>query len=125
MIQAVKIPPPPTTTQTLSVTAAGLFNEFNTNAQTAGAKYNGKLVQIQGKVVAWGTDALGDWVSLDVGNGVGGIRGKVKPPKVFAEAEITTWVNQTVTIIGTCSGLSGTQVIIEDISSSQLPIVSH
>ena len=117
--------PPPTTSQTLSVTAAGLFTEFNINAQTAGAKYNGKIVQVQGTVVAWGTDALGDWVSLDVGNGVGGIRGRVKPPKVFAEAEIIMWVNQPVTIIGTCTGLTGSQVIIEDISSPQLPIVSH
>ena len=122
--QTTTTPPPPTTTQPTVLTAASLFAEFTSNQPAATAKYLNKVIQVQGKVTAWGTVSIGDWVSLDVGNGVGGILGQVKPPKVFAEAEITTYVGQTVTIIGTCKGMVGSQVVIDDISSPQLPIVS-
>lgn len=85
-----------------TISASGLFSEFETNEADAGARYIGKVIEVSGIIMALdqgNSDAKS--VTLDSGSPFGGIICTFQDP-VSADGLVK---GEEVTIRGECSGM--------------------
>ncbi len=99
------------------LTAAELFDAFRSDETTAGAKYNGKVLQIEG--VVDDKEILDNMVILifvfdDGIFGHEGVRCTMLPD--WGERAMEFQVGDFVTIKGLCTGYTGVDVILEKCS---------
>lgn len=97
-----------------SLQAVTLFNDFRMDAQTAGQKYNGKVLEISGKL-----SGIEENDSLVIGvfaydEGLFGPEGvRVTMLKNHAKKLLAYPKHKAITLKGFCPGYNGTDVIIE------------
>jgi tRNA_anti-like len=100
----------------VTVDAAALYNEYNTDENGANAKYLDKVVAISGKVKEASKDADGAVkVSLDAGSEMGVVACELSP---FAKHSRTDFqIGEQVTFKGKCTGLNLDVVFVECVES--------
>lgn len=102
--------------QAIKISAEDLYEAYEQNEIAAEKKYDDQLVEVTGVVGNIGTDILNDvYVTLTTGDYLQSVQcyfeGDEEVDKVTAIVE-----GQEVTIVGTCSGLSLTNVLVKDCS---------
>lgn len=98
----------------IEVSPVDLHTAYQENEIAADAKYDGKLVKITGTVNNIGKDILDDvYLTIDTGEYLQEIQCYFSDSEQI-DAVATLKTGDTVTLIGRCSGLSITNVIIKD-----------
>ena len=112
-----------TTRPSATITAQTLYADFLSGQESADAKYIGQPVNIRG-IIAEVSPATSSskWVRLETNTGSALVQCQLAKDLTFNDA-ISTMIGKTVIISGICKGFSGNYVIIENISSNDIPII--
>jgi hypothetical protein len=111
---------PSSTVDPIKVSASELRNIYDENEIAADKKYTDQLVAVTGSVDSIGTDIMGTvYITLDTGS-------TLKSVQCFFEADkeidkvAEVHEGQEITAVGTCTGLTLTNVLVKDCSITNM-----
>ena len=116
---------PSSTVDPIKVSASELRNIYDENEVAADKKYTDQLVAVTGSVDSIGTDITGTvYITLDTGSTLKSVQCYFKSDKEIDKvAELSE--GYQVTIVGKCTGLTLTNVLVKDCSIADMEAVSN